>query len=146
MTGTISSLTRRGFVGGSAALGLSTVARAQAPAVKVGLIVPLSGLYARPGAVMRMGAELGVADVNAAGGIKALGGAKLELVALDCGDTVEKAKNAAQRMVAQETDLVAATGAYLSSFTLAVSEVTERAALPLLTLSYSDLLTDRGFR
>ncbi|WP_298967880.1 ABC transporter substrate-binding protein [uncultured Methylobacterium sp.] len=147
MTGTVSSLTRRGFVGGSAALGLATAARAQAPApVKVGLIVPLSGLYARPGAVMKMGAELGIADVNAAGGIKALGGAKLELVALDCGDTVEKAKNAAQRMVAQETDLVAATGAYLSSFTLAVSEVTERAALPLLTLSYSDLLTDRGFR
>jgi len=49
-------------------------------------------------------------------------------------------------MVAQETDLVAASGAYLSSFTLAVTEVTERAELPVLTLSYSDLLTDRGFK
>ncbi|WP_315831541.1 ABC transporter substrate-binding protein [Bradyrhizobium prioriisuperbiae] len=143
------SLNRRTLLGGAAAISLAGTgfARAQASQnVKVGLIVPLSGLYARPGAVMKMGAELGIADVNAAGGIKALGGAKLELVALDCGDTVEKAKNAAQRMVAQETDLVAATGAYLSSFTLAVSEVTERAGLPLLTLSYSDLLTDRGFR
>ena len=65
---------------------------------------------------------------------------------IDCGDTTEKAKNAAQRMVAQETDLVAATGAYLSSFTLAVTEVTERAELPVLTLSYSDLLTERGFK
>jgi branched-chain amino acid transport system substrate-binding protein len=141
------SMTRRTLVSGAAAMGIATAARAQAPAdVKVGLIVPLSGLYARPGAVMKMGAEMGIADINAAGGIKALGGAKLQLVALDCGDTVEKAKNAAQRMVAQETDLVAATGSYLSSFTLAVSEVTERAGLPLLTLSYSDLLTDRGFR
>ena len=147
MTERMTYLNRRTLLGGAAAIGLTGVARAQAPAnVKVGLIVPLSGLYARPGAVMKMGAELGIADVNAAGGIKALGGAKLELVALDCGDTVEKAKNAAQRMVAQETDLVAATGSYLSSFTLAVSEVTERAGLPLLTLSYSDLLTDRGFR
>ena len=147
MTERMTSLNRRTLLGGAAAIGLTGVARAQAPAnVKVGLIVPLSGLYARPGAVMKMGAELGIADVNAAGGIKALGGAKLELVVLDCGDTVEKAKNAAQRMVAQETDLVAATGSYLSSFTLAVSEVTERAGLPLLTLSYSDLLTDRGFR
>ena len=35
------------------------VARAQAPAeVKVGLIVPLSGIYARPGQVMKMGAEM----------------------------------------------------------------------------------------
>ncbi len=108
-------VTRRTFVSGAAAIGLTGVARAQAPAdVKVGLIVPLSGLYARPGAVMKMGAELGIADVNAAGGIKALGGAKLQPVALDCGDTVEKAKNAAQRMVAQEPDLVAATGSYLS--------------------------------
>ena len=76
-------------------------ARAQAAReVKVGLLVPLSGLYARPGEVMRMGAELAIEDINAAGGIKALGGAKLELVVLDSGDTTEKAKNAAQRMVA----------------------------------------------
>ena len=91
------SMTRRTLVSGAAAMGIATAARAQAPAdVKVGLIVPLSGLYARPGAVMKMGAEMGIADINAAGGIKALGGAKLQLVALDCGDTVEKSKNAAQ--------------------------------------------------
>jgi branched-chain amino acid transport system substrate-binding protein len=142
------SLTRRTLVSSAAALPfLGSAARAQNPAeVKVGLIVPLSGLYARPASVMRMGAEIGIDDVNGAGGIKALGGAKLKLVLIDCGDTVEKAKNAAQRMVAQEPDLVAATGAYLSSFTLAVTEVTERAQLPVLTLSYSDLLTDRGFK
>ena len=114
--------------------------------VKVGLLVPLSGIYARPGAVMRMGAEMAIEDINAQGGIKALGGAKLQLVVLDSGDTTEKAKNAAQRMVAQEADLVAATGAYLSSFTLAVTEVTERANLPVLTLSYSDMITERGFK
>ena len=141
-------LTRRTLVAGSAAMPfIGTRASAQNPAeVKVGLIVPLSGLYARPGSVMKMGADIAIDDVNAAGGIKALGGARLKLVPIDCGDSVEKAKNAAQRMVAQETDLVAATGAYLSSFTLAVTEVTERAQLPVLTLSYSDLLTDRGFK
>jgi branched-chain amino acid transport system substrate-binding protein len=144
----MANLTRRTLIGTTAiALAAPSIVRAQSPAeIKVGLIVPLSGLYARPGSVMRMGAEIGIDDVNAAGGIKALGGAKLKLVAIDCGDTVEKAKNAAQRMVAQETDLVAATGAYLSSFTLAVTEVTERAQLPVLTLSYSDLLVERGFK
>jgi len=114
--------------------------------VKVGLLVPLSGLYARPGAVMRMGAEMAVDHINKGGGVKALGGAPLRLVVLDCGDSTEKAKNAAQRMVSQETDLVAASGSYLSSFTLAVTEVTERAKLPVLTLSYSDLITSRGFK
>ena len=128
------SLTRRTVLSGAAAMGLSTVARAQQPAeVKVGLIVPLSGIYTRPGQVMRMGAEMGIEHINAQGGIKSLGGAKMKLVVIDCGDTTEKAKNAAQRMVAQEADLVAATGSYLSSFTLAVTEVTERAELPMLT-------------
>ena len=74
-----------------------------------------------------MGAEMAIDHINNAGGVKALGGAKLKLVVLDSGDTTEKAKNAAQRMVSQETDMVAATGSYLSSFTLAVTEVTERA-------------------
>jgi len=130
------------------ALGFTTPhLQAQQPKeIKVGLIVPLSGLYARPGAVMRMGAEMAIERINSEGGIKALGGAKLKLVVLDCGDTTEKAKNAAQRMVAEETDMVAASGSYLSSFTLAVTEVTERANLPMLTLSYSDLITQRGFK
>lgn len=130
------------------ALGLTTPSlQAQQPKeVKIGLIVPLSGLYARPGAVMRMGAEMAIEHINSEGGVKALGGAKLKLVVLDCGDTTEKAKNAAQRMVAEETDMVAASGSYLSSFTLAVTEVTERAHLPMLTLSYSDLITQRGFK
>jgi branched-chain amino acid transport system substrate-binding protein len=49
-------------------------------------------------------------------------------------------------MVADYPNMVAASGSYLSTFTLATSEVTERAHLPMLTLSYSDLITDRGFK
>src|SRR5215475_14258117 len=140
-------MTRRTVLAGASIGLLPSHPMAQQPGeVKVGLLVPISGLYARPGTVMREGAEMAVDHINAQGGVKSLGGAKLKLVVLDSGDTTEKAKNAAQRMVAQETDLVAASGAYLSSFTLAVTEVTERANLPVLTLSYSDLITDRGFK
>jgi len=124
----------------------AAVAAAEPEPVSVGLIVPMSGMYARYGQVMRMGAEMAVGDINGQGGIKALGGAKLKLVIVDAGDTTEKAKNAAQRMVADYPDLVAGTGAWNSSFTLAVTEVTERAGLPMLTLSYSDLITERGFK
>src|SRR5690606_3314710 len=121
-------------------------AQAQTPQpVKVGLIVPLSGPWARQGEVMRGGAELAIADINKAGGIKALGSRPLELMVFDAGDSVERAKNAAQRMVANNPDLVASVGAFLSSFTLAVTEVTERASLPVLTLSYSDAITGRGY-
>jgi branched-chain amino acid transport system substrate-binding protein len=117
----------------------------QAQPIKVGLVVPLSGPWARQGQVMRAAAELAVEQINAGGGIIAHGGRPLELVVYDTGDSVERAKNAAQRMVAQEEGLVGATGSYLSSFTLAVTEVTERAQIPMLTLSYSDLITSRGY-
>src|SRR5215216_3577356 len=114
--------------------------------VKVGLIAPMSGPWARQGDLMLKGATLAIDDINRGGGIKALAGAKLKLVVFDAGDSVEKAKNTAQRMVAQEPDLIGATGAWLSSFTLGVTEVTERAELPILTLSYSDQITARGFK
>ena len=49
-------------------------------------------------------------------------------------------------MIAQEPDLVGGFGCWNSGFTLAATEVTERADLPWLTLSYSDLITGRGFK
>ncbi len=110
-------------------------ALAQAKEVKIGLIAPLSGPWARQGELMKKGAELAVDDINAAGGIKALGGAKVKLVLADAGDSAEKAKNAAQRLLSENPDLAGGTGAWLSSFTLAVTEVTERAGLPWVTLS-----------
>jgi len=140
---------RRRFAGavmGAALAAMAGVAAGQTKDVEVGLIAPMSGPWARQGQVMKSAAELAIATINAQGGIKSLGGAKLKLVLFDAGDSVEKAKNAAQRMVAESTGLVAATGAYLSSFTLAVTEVTERAALPVVTFSYSDLITSRGFK
>src|SRR5207302_10365215 len=122
-------------------------ARARNPKeVKIALVVPLSGPWDRQGILEQMGAELAIEDVNKSGGIKALGGAKLKLVLYDTGDSAEKAKNAAQRLVAQEPDVVGGIGCWLSSFTLAATEVSERAELPWLTLSYSDLITGRGFK
>jgi branched-chain amino acid transport system substrate-binding protein len=126
-------------------LGIAPAA-AQAKSVKLALIAPLSGPWARQGQLMRMGAEMAVEEINQNGGIGKLGGAKLELLVADAGDSTEKAKNAAERLLADQPDLVGGTGAWLSSFTLSVTEVTERAQLPWLTLSYSDAITDRGFK
>jgi branched-chain amino acid transport system substrate-binding protein len=128
------------------ALGSGPDVSAQTKEVEVGLIAPMSGPWARQGQVMKMAADMAIETINQQGGIKSLGGAKLKLRVFDAGDTVEKAKNAAQRMVADSPNLVVATGAYLSSFTLAVTEVTERAQLPVVTFSYSDLITSRGFK
>jgi branched-chain amino acid transport system substrate-binding protein len=141
----IKPIGRRGALGLVGAAALAGKARA-ADEVKIAMMVPLSGPWARSGLLEQMGARMAIDDANAAGGVKALGGAKMKLIEFDAGDSAEKAKDAAQRMVAQEPDLAGGFGAWLSSFTLAITEVTERAELPWLTLSYSDLITNRGFK
>jgi branched-chain amino acid transport system substrate-binding protein len=133
-------------IAGATAVTTGDVRAQQPKTVKIGLIVPLSGAWARQGELVKMGAETAVDEINSSGGIKALGGAKIELVAADAGDSAEKAKNAAQRLIAQEPDLVGGMGSWLSTFTLAVTEVTERAQVPWLTLSYADSITGRGFK
>ncbi len=134
-------------------LGLTSVAIlgafpafAQVKEVQVALIAPMTGPWARSGDLMFKGANMAVEDINAAGGIKALGGAKMKLVVIDAGDKVETARNAAERMLSQNPNLSGATGSWLSSFTLAITEVTERAQLPMLTLSFSSQINSRGFK
>jgi len=122
------------------------IATAQVSEVKIGLIAPLSGPYARQGDFMLKGAELAVQHINEFGGIKSLNGAKIKLISADAGESTEKAKNAAQRLIADNPDMVGMTGAWLSSYTLAVSEVTERAGIPLVTVSFADSVTERGFQ
>jgi len=130
---------------GAAALARPRLARA-ADDLEIAMLVPLSGPWAEQGILEKAGAEMAVDDINQAGGIKALGGAKVKLLSIDTGTTAETAKDAAQRMLSQNPKLAGGFGCWLSTFTLAATEVTERAELPWLTLSYSDAITDRGFK
>jgi branched-chain amino acid transport system substrate-binding protein len=124
---------------------LVPVAARAAEDVKIALVAPLSGRWARQGQLKKMGAEMAIAEINAQGGIKALGGAKLVLREADAGDSVEKAVSAAQRALSREK-ISAGIGAWLSSFTLGVTEVAERLEIPWFTLSYADSITERGFK
>jgi branched-chain amino acid transport system substrate-binding protein len=58
---------------------------------------------------------------------------------------VEKAVSAVQRALTREK-ITVGIGAWLSSFTLGVTEVSERLQVPWLTLSYADSITERGFK
>src|SRR5690348_7510932 len=103
---------------------------AEAQEVEIAMLVPLSGAWAQQGILERAGAQMAIDDINQAGGIKALGGAKLKLLEFDTGSTAETAKNAAQRMLSENPKLAGGFGCWLSTFTLAATEVTERANLP----------------
>ena len=71
----MTNLSRRSAVGlGLAATALPRFARAQNPKeVKIAMLAPLSGPWARSGLLMQMGARMAVDEVNANGGIQALG-------------------------------------------------------------------------
>ena len=112
--------------------------------LKIALVVPLSGRWARQGQLKKMGADMAIEEINAQGGIKALGGTKIVLREADAGDSVEKAVSAAQRVLSREK-ISAGMGSWLSSFTLGVTEVAERLQVPWFTLSYADTITERGF-
>jgi branched-chain amino acid transport system substrate-binding protein len=142
------SLTRRqATAGGVAALiGAPFVIRsthAQGGAVNIGVIQPLSGANAQFGINSRNGTELVADAINAAGGIKALGGAKINLVVSDATSNPTTAVTAAQRLITQN-EITAVLGAFASSLTLAVSEVTARADVPFFTMAFADEITGRG--
>jgi branched-chain amino acid transport system substrate-binding protein len=143
-----SALTRRqAMAGGVAAMVAAPfVIRsgfAQRAEVNIGVIEPLSGANAQFGINSLNGIEFVADEINAIGGIKALGGAKINLVVSDATSNPTKASTAAQRLIAQN-ELTAILGAFVSSLTLAISEVTARADIPMLTASFADEITGRG--
>src|SRR6516165_8997825 len=148
MRAEVSTLTRRqAMAGGTAALIMAPfVIRhgfAQSSAVNIGVIQPLSGANAQFGINCRNGIEFVADAINAAGGIKALGGAKINLVVSDATSNPSTAATVAEQMITQN-ELTAVLGAFVSSLTLAVSEVTARADIPFLTESFADEITGRG--
>jgi branched-chain amino acid transport system substrate-binding protein len=142
-------LDRRAMLSGTAAYlaapWIISAARAEPPPVHVGVIMPLSGPNAQFGINSRNGVELAADEINKAGGIAELGGAKINLVAADATSTPTTAGTTAQRLITQQ-DITAVLGAFASSLTLAISEVTERRDIPLLTMSFADQITGRGYK
>ncbi len=97
--------------------------------VKVGVVLPLSGKLAETGADLKRGLEFAVEEINKAGGIKSLGGAKIVLVFGDSAGKPETGAAEAERLITEEK-VVAMLGSYQSAVTKTVSEVCERYPCP----------------
>jgi len=86
-------VSRRKFMaatGAAAAVaGLPAVLRAQAREVKVGYLLPVTGPLAFEAALALNGLTLAVDEINVAGGIKSLGGARINLLPGDTQNKVE---------------------------------------------------------
>jgi branched-chain amino acid transport system substrate-binding protein len=114
--------------------------------VLIGAAWPQSGSFAFQGKASLAGAQAAVEEINEAGGIKALDGARLRLDSVDVGDAPEDATSAVNRFLTQNEGVAAVVGSWLSSLSLASSEVTERQGVPFITEAFADDATAReGF-
>ncbi|MBP2305359.1 ABC transporter substrate-binding protein [Azospirillum melinis] len=120
-----------------------SVLRAQTPAVKIGILQPVTGALAHDGDLGRAGAEMAINEINAAGGIKSLGGAKLEMLFGDARSTPEAGTQEVERMQAEGVSAI--VGGFASPICLAASQAAARYDLPyLVDVGVSDQIMSRG--
>jgi branched-chain amino acid transport system substrate-binding protein len=128
------------------ALSLAFGSFAMANTVKIGNIEPMSGPSATLGKQGKAAREMAVEEINAAGGIKALNGAKLELIYADSESKPEKGVAEAERLINTEKVHVL-TGCWNSAVTYPTTAVAERYGIPFVVpVSVSDKITDQGFK
>jgi branched-chain amino acid transport system substrate-binding protein len=129
-----------GAAAGLSAVGFPAVLRAQPPTVKIGVIHPVTGPLAEPGQACRAGAQMAAEEINAAGGIKALGGARLELVFGDTQSKPDVARPEAERLVNAGAQLL--MGAFSSGDSAAIVPVAQQRQIPFLVdISAADPIT-----
>lgn len=139
--------TRRSLLGGAAALagtlGAPAVLRAAPAPVKLGILQPVTGALAQDGELGRLGAQLAVDEINAAGGIAALGGAPVEVVFADARSNPEVATQEVERL--QNEGVAAIVGGFASPICLAASQAASRYGLPyVVDVGVSDQIVSRG--
>jgi branched-chain amino acid transport system substrate-binding protein len=128
------------------AAGIAVAALLSAPAlaqetIKIGVIQPLTGSVAYNGVADVAGSKLAVEERNARGGVL---GKKIELIIEDGQCRPANSVNAAEKLI-QRDKVVALSGAFCSSATMAVMPVAETNKIPLVTgVSSKSDMTEKG--
>jgi branched-chain amino acid transport system substrate-binding protein len=127
-------------VASASVAGFPAVLRAQGPSFKVGVIHPVTGPLAEPGQACRLGAQMAADAINAAGGIKSLGGAKLELIMGDTQTKPDVGRTEAERVINQGAQML--MGSFDSGSTAAMVPVAQQRRVPFLVdISAADPIT-----
>ncbi len=113
--------------------------------VKIGAPYPLSGTWAEAGKNSVAGMQAAADVINAKGGISELNGAKIEIVPADTSDDPAQAQNVTKQLI-QGQQVTALVGSYLSNLTLTTSTAAESSRVPMLTQSFVDKITERGYK
>ena len=148
-----STVNRRRFlqssaIGAAAAAGAlyaPAVLRAQGAPIKVGVLHPVSGALSYSGQQGRIGAQLAIEEINAAGGIKSLHGAKIDPMYADAQSTPDGGNAEVEKMNA--AGVAAVVGGYASAICLAASQTAARYDLPyVVDVGVVDSIVTRGLK
>lgn len=146
---TMHTTTRRRVLTGAAAtagiIAMPGLVRAQAPAIKLGILQPVTGALAQDGEYGRLGAEIAINEINAAGGIKSMGGARIQMVFGDARSNPEGGTAEVERMQAE--GVAAIVGGFASPIALAASQAASRYDIPyVVDVGVSDQIVNRGLK
>ena len=119
-------LVRAGGAVAAGAFGAVPLRGWAADPVNIGALYPTTGGMAQIGVGCVAAAKLAVEMVNDAGGIKSLGGARLNLILSDVQSDTTVTRTETDRLIT-ENKLSAIHGCFASALTLIASEVCERA-------------------
>lgn len=124
-------------------LAMPGILRAATPTVKVGVLEPLTGALAYNGTQSAAGAKFAVEKINAMGGIKSLGGAKIELVVVDAQSKPEIAAAGVDTLAQQE--VCAFTGSSSSALGLASTQAAAKYNLAqVVSIGTAETIVSRG--
>lgn len=132
----MSVLHRRRLIGAGAASALSLVAptvRAQSDPFRIGLIQPMSGPLSSYGQETQPAIEALVRRINREGGIKALGGAPIELTLADDASQPARAATEVRRLLGGGGGISALAGGIITPEALAVGPVLDEYRVPMLS-------------
>ena len=140
---------RRQFIGQSAAVASSLsfplIGGAQPKTVKVGVLHPVTGALAYSGQQCREGVMLAIDDINKLGGIKSLGGAKIEALLGDAQSTPQAGAAEVEKM--NEAGVSAIVGAFASAICLATTQAAAKYNLPhVVDVGVADQIVERGLK
>ena len=142
---------RRDVLRGAAAVavtGLSgfpgiVLGQANPKTVKIGMIQPMTGIFAYNGQQSMHGARLAAEEINGRGGIKSMGGAKIELVIGDSQSKPEAAVAEVDKL--SEQGIACFLGGYASGIALTATQASARNKVPFMVDGpVSDQITQRG--
>lgn len=144
-------ITRRRFLktaaaaGAAAAFGLPAVLKAAPKEIIIGSIQPVTGPLPDIGIAMQRGNKMAVDDINARGGIKSLGGAKLKLLLGDCEAKEDVGRVVAERQIKEGA--VCLVGPFLSGVAMAIATLAEQRNVPfVIDVAALDAITAKGYK